>query len=76
MPVYSVSFEYPVVYLPGHFPAERIVTELVVRAPNEQAAIFHAIRTTQGETGLLQATLIKAEPEAAHAPGDGLRDHR
>lgn len=47
-------FERPVVYLCDHRePNRREVTDLLVNAPDEEAAKIHAIRVTRGETGTI-----------------------
>lgn len=51
MPRYIVKFTNPVVYLSGHS-RECVVSELRVNAPDEQGALFHAIRTVSGDFGV------------------------
>lgn len=53
MPSYKVSFQQPVVYLPDHRLHRRVVTELLVNAPDETSARVHAIRVTSGEPGVM-----------------------
>lgn len=60
MPDYLVKFAGPVRYLPGHT-KEREVTELKVSSPDPQAALFHAIRVTQGDVGLPVVVLADSD---------------
>lgn len=58
---YRVIFPKPVTYLPGHS-KEREVTELIVSAPDEQGALFHAIRVVQGDIGMPEVHPYQAFP--------------
>jgi len=53
MPEYRVCFEHPVTYLPDHKLHRREVTDLPVRAPDEEAAKVHALRVTLGDPGTI-----------------------
>lgn len=53
MAEFRVLFERPVVYLPDHRVHRREVTELLVNAPDEEAAKIHAVRVTQGDPGTI-----------------------
>jgi len=64
MPEYRVCFEKPVTYLPDHKVRRRQVTDLPVRAPDEEAAKTHALRVTLGDPG---AITVEALDMYAHS---------
>ena len=61
---YLVRFERPVTYQPDHPVARRDLTELEVEAPDGQAAIRHAIRTTTGDPGAITAHPVASQEGA------------
>lgn len=56
MPQYVVTFPNPVLYLEGHKKGQKMLTEMVVNAPTEMAALSHAIRVTTGDIGNIVIT--------------------
>jgi hypothetical protein len=65
MPTFKVEFPNTVRYLDGH-PKGYATKELIVSAPNKQAALFHAIRVCTGEVG--EPVVTVWDPEAVAPP--------
>lgn len=79
---YLVHFAAPVRYLSGHSHQRDTTCIPVAGAPNEAAAIRHAIRTTQGDAEISKVEQVEksaiyaaappaVEVETVIGPGDG-----
>jgi hypothetical protein len=59
VPEYRVLFERPVIYLVDHKrPNRRELTELLVNAPDAEAAKIHAVRVTLGDPGTIMVVPV------------------